>query len=267
MTAIINRSVLYTTNSLYFNASIFEKLYRVTILIAESSTNKTVINYNVHVNSIRVFDNGSYLCSIQTHGFLVNGEEPDLMLEQLAWKCRSVLQHCIYHIDRTGIIISLENHHSIIKSWEQLKQRLEMEYSGAIFKKYIDLYEKVIYDAAILLSKLKKDIFIGQFYSAMYGVPFQDYLRKAREQVQFFGIDYEIDMLYALQQEGIRDGDGLLHLVKTIDKKAYNYADMPIEDYKTAYVLNGDFSINSINGQFENHNKKYGFSITEVITE
>lgn len=258
-----NTKILEKENFLHFDVANFNKAYTVEVIIEEHVNDRTRITYEVWVENIEVLPSGNYLSYITMKNFLVNNQEPDLIMEQLAHKCRKPFETLILIVAKNGEILGLSNYSDILERWKTVKERLEMEYSGIEFEKYISLMDDAIGNSEVFLSKIKQDIFISQFFYPIYEESFMNFSKKNIENIKFFNIKYQIDMLLQIQDEGHLNEDENLVMIKTINDKEYNFSAMPIDSYVTKYVLDRKMEIKEIKGKFENHNRKYLFEIIE----
>ena len=260
MIATQNNKTVLQNNVLSRNPAGAVKSFRTAITITESDQETTTITYDVSVACTEIFPSGKYSALVAMTNFLVNGFEPDLVMEELARKCRKPLETVHYLVGSNGIIIEILNHSRIVEDWYDTKMKLESEYTGDNFRKYIALNEAVILNPDALLAALKKDIFISQYFYPLYEGPFFEYTKKQVEQITFFNIGYEIDMLLSLNENASLSGN--VAITKAIDNK-YDHEAMPIEQYTSEYVLNQDLHIVNIKGVFENYGRKYNFAIAE----
>ena len=256
---------LYKENILRFNTNEFKKKYKVEVVFEETIYDRTRVVYEVSVENLEVIASGNYLCYVVMDNFLINNKEPDLIMEQLAHKCRKPYETLVLIISKNGEIIGLNNHPDIIEKWNVLKKRLAVEYSGNEFEKYVQLTEDAIIKPEIFLSKLKNDIFISQFFYPIYEEAFIGFSKKNTESAKFFNINYKINMLLSIQDEGELNEDGNMIIKKSIDKNEYNFHQMPIDSFDTEYVLNSKSEIVKIKGKFDNHNRRCIFNIIEKI--
>lgn len=252
-------------NVLRFNPLNFKKLYRTEIAIEESPEDITKISYNVEVEVLEVYYDGSHLASVTMNGFKINGFEPDLMMEQLAHKCRKPLETVEFIVAANGVIIDIHNHSEIAEKWKGVKERLEMEYSGDNFEKYLSLTDSAMKDKEVLTAGLKKDIFISQYFYPLYNEAFFDYSKRNVERIRFFNINYEINMMLKFQENVSLSGN--MSIIKEIDTKEYDFSKMPVHVYTSEYLLNHNMEILNISGRFENHGRKYTFRILEKYGE
>jgi len=238
-----------------------KKNFDVSMIFNDGSVNKSV-TYNVSVKTIESLIRGGYLISVTTNEFLVDNKAPDLVMEQLAEKCRKPIETIVFYVSDAGQVTDIYNYNEIIFKWEQAKERLELEYTGEVFLKYVNACSSVIYSKDVLLSKLKKDLFIGQFFCRLYNTPFVAATRRDVEDIKFFGIDYEANVIYKFEYD--EDNNGFIK--KELDVAKNEISGMPIDGYNVKYKLSDDLSIKGIEGKFKNHYKSFNFIITEIIS-
>lgn len=248
-------------NMLKMNPEGLNKRYRTGIIISDSDTESTTITYNAKVVFKEVLPSGRFLVSVTMDDFLINGFEPDLMMEQLAYKCRKPLEHVVFLVAANGSIENIYNHTEIVDKWFDARVRLELEYTGENFRKYITLNEAVVVNPDTLLAALKKDIFISQYFYPLYNEPFFNFTKKHVEKITFFNINYEIDVMLTVSNDVSASGN--VSILKDINHNDYNHIAMPLEKYSSQYILNHDLHIVNIKGAFENYGRKYNFTIAE----
>lgn len=258
-----NNKILEKENLLHFDVVNFRKKYKVEIIIEENPEERTWLSYEVSVENLEILPSGNYLCYFTTGNFLINRKEPDLVMEQLANKCRKPFEIMVFIVSKSGEILEINNHPDIIERWEVVKKRLKIEYAGKEFEKYVSVMDTVIYNREVFLSKIKQDIFISQFFFPIYEETFTGFVKKNREKIKFFNINYDIDMLLEIEDEGYPNEDGHLILHKKINTAEYDFYKMPIDSFSTEYSLDKKREIVKIKGKFENHNRKFAFNITE----
>lgn len=250
-------------NFLRFNTTNFKKKYKVEVIFEETVYNRNRIVYDASVENLEVDSSGNFLCYVTLKNFLVNNNEPDLIMEQIAYKCRKPFETLVLIIARNGEIIGINNHPDILERWAVVKERLAIEYSGKEFEKYIGLVNEAIINPEVFLSKLKQDIFISQFFYPIYNEAFINFSKKNIEKIKFFNINYQVDTILEIQSEGELNNDDRLILKKVINKREYKFSEMPIEFFETEYVLNRDMEIVKVKGRFENHGRKCIYNILE----
>jgi|GEM_PF-2799124 len=251
---------LENDNCIRFNPLGFQKVYNVEMFIEEDKNNIIRITHDAFVKTLEVKNPNLYLVSVILWNFLINNEKPDLVLEQLAEKCRRPLEKLVFYVNSKWQITGLHNYNNIVERWDELKKQLEQEYTGVIFERYITRNDLVIRNEQALMERLKRDLFIIQFFSPLYNVPFNNFSMKNMEKAKFLNIEYEIDTLFSLED---RNEDNNIVIVKKLDKQGENYNKMPINNYTTEYILDDNYSIKQIIGKFENHGRKLTFHINE----
>ncbi|RZJ70725.1 hypothetical protein [Flavobacterium sp.] len=246
-------------NCIRFNGSAFERTYAVEMFIEENENSKTRISHKAFVKVLEV-RNDAYLVSVVLWNFLINDREPDLILEQLAQKCRRPIENLEFLVNRKWQIIGLENHDLILESWQKTKKRVEQEYSGDIFDRYVSAQDQVIRNKQVLLEKLKKDVFLTQYFSPVYDSAFSNFAFSATENLKVLNLDYTVDVVFLLSDEKQHEN---LKILKTLDAKSPNLREMPIESYNSEYELDANSAIKSIRGKFANHGRKFSFNINQ----
>jgi hypothetical protein len=116
MTITYNNTIV-KENILRFQPINFQKSYKVEIAIEESMHDVTKITYDTSVEVLDVFESGGYLAEVIMTKFRVNGFEPDLMMEQLAYKCRQPLEKVEFIVAANGEIRDINNHGEILEKW------------------------------------------------------------------------------------------------------------------------------------------------------
>jgi len=257
----INNSVFQNSNSIQFNPSNEIMNYGVEIVIEVSEDEVFTINYEVAVCWELKNRLGEYLISVRFKNFLINQNKPELLMEILAERCRQPINDIKFLTSNEGKIIDILNHEAIIEKWQDVKEVLRKEYSGSIFERYLALQENIITNKVFLLEKLKKDVFLSQFFSGIYNKNFKDYFFKDIESPDFMDISYEIPVNIEMLNQGIYSQKKELFLRKSIDEEAYNFNQMPIKNYKTFYTLDGNHFIKNVMGKFEALNQSISFSV------
>lgn len=247
-------------NCLRFDAANFERLYEVEIFFEENRNSKTRLTHSAFVKTLEAKGENAWLVSVVLWNYLINNEKPDLVMEQLAEKCRRPLEKLVLVVNSQWEVIGLHNHEAILELWTDVRQRLEEEYTGEIFEKYIQRHEEALLNRDVLLAKLKKDLFITQFFCGMYNRAFHDFSFVSQENIRALNIDYIVDMEYKIKDR--RDSENLF-VEKEIDRQQYAARQMPIDNYNTAYELKDDFSVKDISGSFENYGRRLAFNINE----
>lgn len=239
----------------------YSKIYRAEI-ISDNGDSVNKISYNAYVNAVNVNRLSGYTVNLTLTDFLVNGESPDIVFEQLVYKCRQAFKDMVFTIAPQGYITGLENYKEVTEKWIDIKEQLHKEYTGDTFESYIAKFEKVIFNQNAFLIRLKRDIFINQFFVGLYNEAFTDYKKRGIERLRFFNIDYEAEVLFKVTDSDAEDN---IRINKSIDRDRYNNDVMPIESYAAEYILNNAHEIEQITGTFVNHGKTYTYTINEQV--
>jgi hypothetical protein len=257
------QSILSYDNCINFNFKDFNQDYWVEITIKQEEEESNIITYKVNVNYTKEHNHPYYLVQVTTTNFLLNFDTPDSMLQEIALTCRKAYEKCIFQVDGSNKIIALHNHADIVKHWKTIKVQLQQENEGATFEQYIALFEKSILDKDKLLQKLKKDIFIKQYFFPIFEAPYHGFERKGVEHFSFFNFDYEEEILLIVEKQGIFDDNATALLTKTLIRNEKNILQFPITFYETTYKFNVAHAIQEVKGEFVNHNKEYLFKIEQ----
>lgn len=250
------QSVLTYDNCIRFNSKNIKRDYLVEITIDQEDNNVSIITYNISINYAT-----NNLVEVVTTNFLVNLVEPEATLETLALECRKALEKCEYQVNTKNEIINLENHNEILEKWTAIKQKLMQENTGELFDKYIAIFENTLQNKADLLFKLKKDIFINQYFFPIFDEPYHNLKKNNNENFTFFNFDYQQDVILEIQNDAKFDENKNIIITKKIVKNENNTVLFPLEKFETKYIVNNDFLITKILGEFINHQKKYSFII------
>ena len=102
-----NNKILEKENLLHFDVVNFRKKYRVEIIIEENPEERTWLSYEVSVENLEILPSGNYLCYFTTGNFLINRKKPDLVMEQLANKCRKPFEIMVFIVSKSGEILEI----------------------------------------------------------------------------------------------------------------------------------------------------------------
>lgn len=248
-------------NALHFNRKNFSRKYAVQIVIEIDYKNIEVVTYDVAA-SYSVNSNWEPLVEVVSSNFLVNHKEPDDVMEEIAIKCREAISKCIFNVTTSNVIIGLENYNEILERWKLVKHEILEQNSGEVVDKYLQIFENVISNKELLLTRLKKDSFISQYFFPVYDEPYHSFKKKNREVFTYFNFEYDDDVILEIANNGTFDEYGDVVLLKTLTKNDNRL--FPVEKYETEYVLDAGMAIMAIHGEFSNHGKKYFYSIEQI---
>jgi hypothetical protein len=250
-------------NCLFFNRQNFKRTYSVEVIIDIEDKTPQAITYNVTI-SYGVNSLGRSIAEVVTVGFLVNHKEPQSILEEIAVKCREALSICVFEINVRNEIIGIENYFEILRRWEDVKKQLLIENTGEIAERYLDMFEASLIDADLLLSKLRKDSFIGNYFSPIYNAPYHGYKRTFSENFTFFNVEYDEDLILEITEDGNFDEYGHATVIKRLSDPDNYERLIPIEVYEAKYTLDNSLAIKRIDGVFLNYGKRYLFTIEQT---
>lgn len=253
--------MLQNENKLHLDIASFKRSYKIELIIEEHQNSKIRITHNALLETVDTISQDVYLVAVTMNNFLINNLPPDLVMEQLAQKCRKPLEHITFYVNRNWQLVGIYNHQEILDRWLETKTRLQQEYTGDVFLNYINSHEEVLKDADVLLRKLKQDTFLSQFFFPLYSEAFNGYKKLNTEQVKFLNIEYDIDVVLQIDPEIL--AEAVITIVKTPDVQKYSLQQMPVFYYTTKYTIDTDMAITAVHGSFENHGRKFFFNIDE----
>jgi hypothetical protein len=256
---IQDKNILTHNNSINQNFDTLQFQYDVEITIDGTGEAVDVISFKTNVNYSKPNNKSYFLAEVIITNFLLNFEYPDSLMQDIALKCRKAIEKCVFKINSKNEIIELENHQEIIDNWQIIKQEMNQEYEGETAMKYMTLFEKSLQNKEFLTNKIKKNLFINQYFFPIFDTPFHNFKTKHIETFSYFDLDYQSEVLLTVEKEGKLNADGLATISKKIKKNESEL--FPIESYSTNYVSDGNCTIQKIEGHFQNHNKKYAFKI------
>ncbi|HEX8268462.1 MAG TPA: hypothetical protein VF581_01105 [Flavobacterium sp.] len=263
MIANKNLESLRETNFHKLDFTQFQKHYLVELLFEEDVNTRTRITHDVFVKTIDKLNNDLYVISVVQWNFLVNNAKPDLIFEQLAEKCHRPLENLVYYVNKDWQVVGIQNHNEIVNKWRIQREKMEQEYTGEIFTKYIDMHEAVIINYEVLLHKLKQATFTSQFFYPVYKASSVGQVINQKEVVNFLNINYEFDLdLYTSLKE-LAEKREIIIIDKKINDEENRNLQMPVDEYHVKYELANDLTINNVVGIFKNHHRKLTFTIVE----
>lgn len=257
-----NQSILTSDYCINFNPKSSKLKYSVEIDI-DDNVDLSIISYNVQVSYTKEPVNKYYLAEVIITNFRLNFQTPDAVIEILALKCRKSIEKCVFKINIKNEIIEIVNHKEILKKWNTIKKSLIQENEGEIFEKYISIFESNILDQDSLLIRLKKNLFINQYFFPIFNEPYHNLNKKNDEQLNFFNQYFQENVLLEVENNGILDKDGMAIISKKLVTDDEKRSLLPIGSYASKYILNKNSEINIIEGAFSNFNNKYSYKIEQ----
>ena len=255
-----NQLILANDYCINFNPKNSKLKYSVEIDI-DDNVNLNIISYNVEVSYTKEPINKYYLAEVIITNFRLNFQTPDAVMEILALKCRESIEKCIFRINTKNEIIEIENHQEILQRWYTIKESLIHENEGEIFEKYISIFENNILNEDSLLVKIKKNLFINQYFFPIFNEPYHNLNKNNDEQFSFFNLDYQEQVVLEVENKGIFDENEMAIISKKLMANKEKHLLLPIESYASKYILNKNTEIAIIEGAFSNFNNKYSYKI------
>lgn len=256
-------SILYASNMLSFHPENFVKEYMVKVVVRKDQNKENILLYRVRTTWNKSINQGFFV-KVETRDFLINYNEPSLLIELLAEECRQPLQKIDFELNEFGQIEAIKNYDEIVEKWKETKKEIALKYSGEVVEKYIKLQDAVMYEYDVLVTKLKKDLFLNQFFYPIYNNVFREFKLDVIEKSNLLGINYLFPMQFISNDGGKYDENQHLHFEKRINEKEYDFDKMPVSIYEAKYGVSKDHSIEFIKGNFETFGQKLDFYINAV---
>ena len=257
-----DQSLLIYNNSIYTDFKYFTKQYSVEISIdGEAHDDLSIVSYNATVNYTKDVMKPYFLAEVIITDFLLNYKYPDSIMQIIALRCREAIEKCVFQVNTKNEIVALENYKVIVEKWSHIKEKIVQEYDGETIDKYLILFEKGLENSDVLLKKIKKNLFINQYFFPIFDEPYHGFQKRGVEIFSFFNLDYQEEVLIEIENEGNFNENGKAVVSKQLIKNQNNTELFPIKSYLTKYVLNKDLHIEKIEGQFVVKNNKYSYEI------
>lgn len=150
--------------------------YKVSIRL-ENNNQNNVVEFCASVKWIQKED---LLYNIQidklTETYKINGQEADLVADELAIKAASCLYPLNLLVTRQDGIIGINNIDEIQKRWLDVRKNMLNYNEGEIIEKYLRITEKSIKDEEALLLSLKNDWFLYAYFNRIYQTYTSEYV-------------------------------------------------------------------------------------------
>lgn len=257
----INTKDILINNTIYPNFKDFNKVYNVEITIKSDEDTINIITYKVHVAYFKEITNSYFLAQVIVKDFLLNFNEPDSAMERLALRCREAIEKCVFRVSSKNEILDIDNHLEILGAWQKIKERLRQENEGQTFEKYIYLFENSIKSKDTLLLRIKKNLFINQYFFPIFEEYYHGLKKKNVEEFNFFNLDYKEEVLLEIENKGNFNKEGKVVISKKIIRTESNTVKVPIQEYEAHYILDNDLSLEKIQGNFSNNGMNYSYTI------
>ncbi len=252
-------------NCINFNFEGFKRKYEIQISIdGDEDGEENIISYKTELKYFKKEHSLDYIVEVTTKDFMVNFENPDSVIQEIALECRVAYEKCIFIVNSKNVIIEFENYENILENWTQVKEKLNQKYEGETFQKYLNLFEEKLFKKDLFFLKIKKNLFINQYFFPIFDTQYNNLKNITTEFISFFGFDYQEDVIVQIETNAdFKENENTI-ITKKIVESQNNTEFFPIELYETKYTLDKNLSINKIEGQFVNHNKKYVYTINTI---
>lgn len=171
-------------------------------------------------------------------GFVVNRNESDEYLYDIAQKCVSVLYPITILVNRKGNIVYVHSSDRR-KEWLEMRTELNQYYQGSTFEDYLDKIENQLDSTDIYNRMVSTDLFFSQLFSLKYGgndanldfnrsveyVPFAFPLNVTLKQEIDFDVKDETVNYFRVYQKGVTKTAykyGTVYQEQGLDLKQYN---------------------------------------------
>ena len=162
---------------------------------------KTNISFQTSVESLESNPkiNGYIVQIDRTSITLLNNEEPELVIDELALSTAKVIYPLQIILNYRGKFIDIKNYEEIVKRWETVKENIRDNFESEQTENYIISTEATLKNKETLLASLKKDWFLNAYFSEIYINYYSKY--KINSKIHFPVIpDFE-DFEYIIVQE------------------------------------------------------------------
>lgn len=160
----------------------------------KNGENTQTISYTVNLKYY-VTDDIRYVSVAMMSDIFINDTEPDLIVDEFAVKCTKVLYPLIVELDRNGTLNTIENHNDILERWKKTKKELSKYYKGEVAEQYLQNFENVIKEKALLLHYLQNDWFFYFYFDNIYE-GYNNYKKEYIKKVSIIpfttGVDYQV---------------------------------------------------------------------------
>ncbi|MGM5630058.1 hypothetical protein O2K51_04070 [Apibacter raozihei] len=175
----------------------FSCVYKVCLRVSEQNlTYKIFFNYSGSIVNIQVKD------------FLLNGELPDALADQLALQCGEVLYPLEVTLSDKGSLYKLHNYTLLKNRWNSVKNKLFRYYSDSYSQEYLYKTDSHYHTEEKLFRQLKNNPIFFLYFVEPYraGIPenkYKEYIQKYK------GVDF--DFIQWIEEEKERE---FYHLYK-----------------------------------------------------
>ncbi|GEM56127.1 hypothetical protein [Flavobacterium branchiophilum] len=164
---------------------------------------------------------------------LLNNEDPELVIDELALTTAKVIYPLQIIVNYRGKFIDIKNYEEIIKRWEIVKENIRDNFESEQTEIYIISTEPSLKNKETLLASLKKDWFLNTYFSEIYINYYSKY--KINKTIYFPVVSDFEGFEYAIVQEMNKYADDKNQLTISQNGKIDN------EIKKDLFAINGEF--------------------------
>lgn len=107
---------------------------------------------------------GNLFCTLHRTGFSINGKRVTRLVDELAERCMQELYPFVFKVNRTGIMLGIENLEEINERWNKVLPGLKQLYTGDEANAYFDRVSMSISSIENFREAIKKDVFYYLFF-------------------------------------------------------------------------------------------------------
>ncbi len=178
----------------YCDFKVLDHDYGVVILLDNGKT-KTRFHYTTSIGCDK--EHGfEYHLTLEKGQTYVNYKEPTMLAESLADALGKPLYPVEIKMGRTGKILSVENHESILKRWKQALPYLKKYFKSEIAAACIEHTNQAYRNKLTIARAVQRDLFFTLYFSGYYGNYFSVLRKENKLTLPLFpfitGITYEV---------------------------------------------------------------------------
>ncbi|MFV0346489.1 MAG: hypothetical protein ACK5IQ_09635 [Bacteroidales bacterium] len=161
--------------TIYFKPYNLDRTYGVVIKRSEGDKT-TQLHYKIHFRFVRMTKNDTFEIEIEKQQVYINNQAPDLIAEQLAEECGSVLYPLRLEIARSAKILSITNVDKIEERWKNRRNKILKYYNSYITKRIVAEMDTACKSHQKLLQSIKNNLFFSLYFSNLYIAHGEDFV-------------------------------------------------------------------------------------------
>lgn len=139
------------------------------VVIKRHKANKaTQYHYKIHFQFVKVTKNDSFEIKIAKQQVYINNEAPNLIAEQLAQECGTVLYPLHLEVSRSANVQGIINTDEIETRWKKKRGGILKYYRSPITRKIVSKMDIVCGSPSKLLKVIKGNLFFSLYFSNLY---------------------------------------------------------------------------------------------------